>query len=343
MRGKVAIYMYSFVGGGGAKVLIRTANNLRSRGYNVVLVVAEPEGENPLQYENDCEIIYAPAPLRSIGQRILWLSRVKVDAEFAIATFFPTAFSVFLSRVRFRKRIYYIQAYEAEIFSRPMRGLILRPHYYLLARLSYYLPLVQIVNCEGSRAGLSSRRRWRAHQIEPGIDPVIYHPIARSDGILRIGHLGRRLESKGSGDFFAAMKILRDMGESFEICVAYDHWPETSGLEYEVIQPTDERELAHFYGSCDIVVSTTWIKGFGYPPLEAMACGSVSFATPMDFGAPYVDHIPIRPRDPQSIVQAFFWFKENPDKVSTIKFAGMQTAKTFYWANITEKWLPILR
>lgn len=339
---KIAIYMYALDPSGGVKVLFRTANNLKRAGYEVVFYVAEPAGTHPMQFDNACEIMYAPHAFTSIFQRIRWLRQVKSDADIAIATFFATAFSVWLSSNRFRKRLYYIQAYEPKFFTVRLITIIRRIHYYILARLSYSLPLVQIVNCEGSKQGLHASQKKKAFQIEPGIDPAVYFPKTDKKERLVIGHISRKEHRKGSMDFFKAMHLLRQSGEDFDICIAYDFWPETLGLEYQVVKPANEMELADFYRSCDIVVSTVWDKGFGYPPLESMACGAVCFGTPMDFGTPYVDFVPIQAQNPQSIVDAFHWYKNHIDAVPAMKDAGLKTASSYYWSHLTQRWVSII-
>lgn len=338
---KIVFYLYALDPSGGVKVIIRTANHLKKAGYDVTLLVAEPENTHPLHYENDCRIIYSNKKFHSILSKITWLSQQKIDADFAIATFFATAFAVYFSKNNFKKRLYYIQAYEPAFFSVRLLTIIRRFHYYLLARLSYFLPLIQIANCEGSTQGIPSHKRNKVIFIEPGIDPSIYKTKERNNTTIRIGHISRKEHRKGSKDFFDAIQLMQAKGYAFDIYIAFDQWKQTHGLKYERVFPSNELELATFYQSCDIVVSTVWDKGFGYPPLESMACGAICVGTPMDFGTPMLDFVPIMPHQPQSIVEAIHWCVDNRDKWDAMKAAALKTSSLYHWDVLTQRWIHI--
>ena len=337
--------MFSLAPSGGVKNLILLGNQLRERGYEVVFYVAEAEGEFPLQYANECELVYAPPARRGVFKRIYWLSRVDSDAAVAIATFYPTAFAVWLNKSPFRKRVYYIQAYEVLFYRWPMLRVIRRANLMLLAQLSYFLPLDQVVNCKGSALGIFPRsRRNRAVEIPQGINLDIYKPESREQKRVRIGHLSRPAKWKGSAEVFQAMRVLREeIGADFDLVIAYDLCPDTCGLEYEVHKPETEQELANFYSSCDIVISSGYGQGTGYPFLESRASGAICFATDSEGGTPYVDYIPIKRGDVQSIVDAFIWYRGNPEKIPAMIQAGLKTVSAYGWDEVMQGWVEVVK
>lgn len=342
MSKKVTILLYSLVPTGGLKVLFKVGNKLKERGYDVSFYVAENIADHPLQYENDCEIISANETVPyQLFPRLAYLMNAKIDADIIIATYFPTAVAAYFNPNIKGKLWYYVQADETHFFSFRLITLVRRFHYYLLAHLSYIVPINKIVNCKGSKASLSKKQSYP--EIPPGFEPSIYYPQrTEKNKVLKIGHISRVERRKGSEEFFLAMKMLREQGVEFELLIAYDFCKETAGLNYSSVKPKSEIELAAFYSSCDIVVSTVWEKGFAYPPLESMACGAISIATPIDYGKEWHDHIPIPVNNPAAIKDAVLWIIHNPNEAETIRQNGLETSKNYTWDFITDKWINVI-
>lgn len=341
MPKKVVFLLYSKLPTGGLKVLFKVGNGLLQRGYDVVFEVSEYADDFKLEYENHCEVIHSPKPIPlRLFTRIAYLLRLKTNADCYIATYFPTAVAGYFNRGIRDKLIYYVQADETHFFSFRWQTFLRRFHYFALSHLSYVLPIRKVVNCEGSKASLNKNESYPV--IPPGFDPNVYHPVERKSSKLRIGHISRNEVRKGSIEFFKAMEMLRSGGLDFELVIAYNKCQKTLGLEYEVIMPSNENELASFYASCDIVVSTVWEKGFAYPPLETMACGALSLSTPIDYGEPWFDHIPIEVNNPDSIAEAVRWVVGHPEKAREIRENGLRTSKDFHWDRIIDMWEKVI-
>lgn len=336
---KIAFLLYGLTQNGGNKVLFRVGNLLQHRGHDVCYHVAETERELP--YPSSCRFVFAQHHYPNAIGRVRWLARVVLNADIAIATSHPTSFALVWNRSLLTRRLYYVQAYEPDFYSDSPRHLLTRWPMMLAAGASYLLPLEKIVNCEGSRRGLVWKDRKTAPELPPGIDLSLYRPAPRPEGELVVGHISRHEPWKGSDHFFRAMVRLRELGYQFRVRVAYDLWPETYGLEYNVARPKDESELAQYYSGLDVLVSTVKQKGFGYPPLEAMACGALCLSTPMDFGSPMVDHIPILANSSASIVQAMRKVFAPGDRNSFIT-AGLKTAANYDWEKLGDHWCQLL-
>jgi hypothetical protein len=71
-----------------------------------------------------------------------------------------------------------------------------------------------------------------------------------------------------------------------------------------------------------------------------MACGALCVSTPMDFGRPWVDHLPIIANSARSIVSAI----EKSDTIERGAYiqAGLKTAAAFDWKLIGERWNSVL-
>ena len=336
---RVAFLLYGVPQNGGTKVVFRVGDLLQKRGYEVVYYVASPRGELP--FPSDCEFVFAPRYYPNAIGRVAWLSRIPIKADTAVATFHPTAVALHCNPTAPKRKLYYVQAYEPEFYSDSMLHFAKRWPMLMMAGASYLLPLHPIVNCDGSRKGLPFKSRNTAAEIPPGIDLALYRPRPHANATLVVGHISRREEWKGSDYFFRAMKKMRMGGHEFSLRIAYDLWPETHGLEYERVTPRNETELAEYYASVDVLVSSVTQRGFGYPPLEAMATGALCVSTPMDFGKPWVDHIPILAKSSDSIVHAMkevFGLKDRQNFVE----AGLQTAAAYDWSRIADRWCEVL-
>lgn len=335
---KVAFLLYGIPQNGGTKVLFRVGNYLQNIGHRVTYYVPGPKRELPFPSEGN--FVFADAYHPNAIGRMRWLSQVTIDADAAIATFHTTAFALHWNRSNVARKLYYVQAYEPEFYSDSMSHFLRRWPMMLMAGASYLLPLEKVVNCQGSRKGLIWRERSLARELPPGIDLDVYCPAKKKNGVLTIGHISRREWWKGSDHFFQAMATLRSQGLQLRVRVAYDLWPETHGLEYESVHPKTEVELAGFYSGLDVLVSTVCQKGFGYPPLEAMACGALCLSTPMDFGRPWIDHLPIVANSPKSIVGAVRKL-ERIDHGAMLE-AGYETAAAYDWKIVGARWHAML-
>ena len=336
---KIAFLCYGLQQNGGNKVLFRVGNLLRRRGYEVCYYVAETERELP--FPSSCRFVFAQHHYPNAIGRVQWLATVPIDADVAIATSHPTSFGLVWNRSLLTRRLYYVQAYEPDFYSDSARHLLTRWPMMLAAAASYLLPVEKIVNCEGSRRGLGWRDRKLAPELPPGIDISLYRPVPKPKGEIVIGHISRSEPWKGSDHFFRAMVRLRELGHHFRVRVAYDLWPDTHGLEYETVRPGGEPELARYYSGLDVLVSTVKQKGFGYPPLEAMACGALCLSTPIDFGTPMVDHVPILADSSTSIVQAMERIFRGGD-CDCLTAAGLKTAADYDWEKLGERWCKLL-
>lgn len=336
---KVAFLLYGLVQNGGTKVIFRVGDLLQQRGHEVTMVVAcPPQG---LPFPSNCRFVHSPRFYPNAIGRVQWLSRVAIEADIAFATAHQTALALQCNRSAIERKMYYVQAYEPDFYSDSVTHLASRWPMMLMAGASYLLPLRKIVNCDGSRRGLQWRERLNAAELPPGIDLSLYRPKPKANARPVIGHISRSEHWKGSDHFFRAMVRLRELGYEFDVRVAYDLWPNTYGLQYETAHPRCEAELAEYYRNLDALISTVTQKGFGYPPLEAMASGAICLSTPIDFGRPMIDHIPILAHSTASIVRGAESFFAGHNRGRMLQ-AGLETAQTYSWELLAQRWCAVL-
>lgn len=337
---KILIPMAAFGTAGGARVLSQLANAWIDAGHEVDMLVprtaghpyfptrarilrtdirgavkvkAEPEGpERPGLHNN----FALRAGLARIGGRY----------DVVLANHNLTAWAVALASVPRHARFYYIQAYEPTFCIDPFA-----PGRYALARLSYNLPLTQIVNAP-SYPGLEDRP-----VISCGIDLSVFHrredPVRfRQDTPIVLGTIGRTEPWKGTRYVLEAFEQLHARDPRYRLRVAFGNLPEGwSHSAADVVMPRGDVELAAFYRSVDIMVAGTYGLNDSphYPVLEAMASGVPAVSTgyrPADESNSWL----YPARDTAELVNVIAGIEHDPDLHEKIDRART-AAEAFGW------------
>jgi glycosyltransferase involved in cell wall biosynthesis len=102
-------------------------------------------------------------------------------------------------------------------------------------------------------------------------------------------------------------------------------------------------DLVDFYNAAELFVFPSLYEGFGFPPLEAMACGLPVAASGVGAleevlgeGAAFFD-----PRDSGSIAATIRGLLENEGRRETLRQAGLAHAKAYSWETTARKTLSV--
>lgn len=198
------------------------------------------------------------------------LAKIGSDYDVVLANHNLTAWMTVLAGVPRRARFYYIQAYEPDFCLDP-----LAPGRYALARMSYRLPLTQIVNAPSYR-GLGNRP-----VVSCGINLNIFRLRSRpvefsADQPILLGTIGRIEPWKGTRYVLEAFERLHARNPRYRLRIAFGNVPDGwSHPAAEIVMPDGDAALAAFYRSLDILVAGTYGQNDSphYPVLEAMASG----------------------------------------------------------------------
>lgn len=119
--------------------------------------------------------------------------------------------------------------------------------------------------------------------VYPGIDTKKFHPhLSKKGQIKKVLYLGGLVERKGISETVLAFAQVVKKRTDVRLQIGGGHVPETVRQlikKHQIEQYVDflgfvdESELAHLYSSADVFVYPSKYEGFGYTPLEAMACG----------------------------------------------------------------------
>lgn len=109
--------------------------------------------------------------------------------------------------------------------------------------------------------------------------------------------------------------------------------------------PLDSQALVRLYNAADVLVVASLIEGFGWPPLEAMACGLPavvsnrgSLPEVCGHAAEYVD-----PRSPASIAAAVRRLLDDGARREELRARGLRRAQDFTWERTAARMLELFR
>ena len=228
----IVIPTFGFGRQGGFRVLSKLGTEWVRAGHRVRILV--PSTSEPPYFPTEAEVVsyeaaggggpgWWPAssvaavvrPMRTLSRA---LSAHAAGADLVLANQNQTAWSVAAAGLRGR-RGYYVQAYEPEFYDAlSRRG---RAVSWTIARVSYALPLQQVVNSPvyldypGIRA-----ERW----VPPGVDFALFQPLPRPRpaGPPVVGCIGRRERWKGTADVVEAYRRLRASRPDLRLRVAFE-------------------------------------------------------------------------------------------------------------------------
>lgn len=356
---KILIPIIGFGRAGGYRVLSELANHWIRAGHHVAFLV--DQRTEPPYFPTCAEIMYFDAAGSVSGEcrgkssfkksgnsfgiylgMLRSLNKIAADFDVVLANHSLTAIPVSLARVGRAKRFYYIQAYEPEYYELEKGGksTVLK----WLSALSYRLPLEQIANAP-IYIGYKSIRAtcW----IPPGLDGECFYrrsdePYSSPDGEVKIGIIGRSEPSKGIVYALHAFDQLEKTQKNYSLKVAFGNLPENwSHSRAEVVVPRNDKELAEFYRSVDVLIAPGIVQlgACHYPVIEAMACGTPVITTgyaPADEKNSWL--VPIK--DSSSIVDKLKILERMPAaERKAILDNAAHAVEPFMWMHVSRQFL----
>jgi glycosyltransferase involved in cell wall biosynthesis len=272
----------------------------------------------------------------------MWKAIKKMNCssnDVLLATQSITFYPVFFSRIKVNKS-YYIQADEAEYykFERGVKFLI----WFLLARLTYSLPMKKIVN---AKIYTNYKYIKTNFVINPGIDLNIFNTQARKtiNPKIRIGAIGRIEAHKGTTYILDAFtKMQNDPTLEFHIAFGDNKWIKQIP-KVKIFNPNSEEELALFYQTIDILIAVPIVQlgAFHFPVVEAMACGCSVITTgyePADAFNSWL--VPIK--DSRAIIEAIYLIRSNVAESLAKKTKAHTDIKKYDWETNAMKMLSYM-
>jgi glycosyltransferase involved in cell wall biosynthesis len=222
-----------------------------------------------------------------------------------------------------------------------------------------------IVNSNSTAADV--RRFYRVgdipiHVVYPGYDAELFRPpdpkaIARAKSlyqldnfVLSVGETRPYKNIRRLIEAFASVRIpelqLAIVGKSSKMDPGLVNLPNEHGVKHQVkfLGYVPDADLVALYGGARAFVFPSLYEGFGFPALEAMACGcpvvaSTAASIPEVCGddAQYVD-----PASVESIAQGIRRVVSDPALQSMLREQGLRRAASFSYEGAAERVLEIL-
>ncbi|MCX7832908.1 MAG: glycosyltransferase family 4 protein [Ignavibacteria bacterium] len=287
----------SWVKAGGFRIIIEYANRLQSKGYDVKLYY--PKNGYDF-YKGQFKPIYkVKRRLRIILKKEkkyeydIFNNQVEVlavkkindknirDADFTIATAWPTAYDVVKLNFKKGKKIYFIQDYE--IFNSNIK----------LVDLSYKLPINKITICNFLRDFLYNKFSMESEVILNGINYNIFdykYPQKKDDN-LKILFVYYPMDRKNMPLTLEIINRIKNKYHNVEInSFGFNKDKDLPDFVNFYLDP-DESTIVKLYNQADIFLFTSKFEGFGLPPAEAMACKTAVVTSNVGAIPDYAEHM----------------------------------------------------
>jgi glycosyltransferase involved in cell wall biosynthesis len=380
---KVAFAMYETGLAGGVRAIFEVANRLHERGYNIRIIALGGDHswfkvKVPIHYVNPPRILslgiktykllrHAKARkinasyfdvatlMRKLGLhvdliKVLTEAIIEHGVDVAIATWYPTALSVWLSNVS--KPLYFMQDFhelvqEADgIYGLRLFETTLRLPFHFLANSTYTRNII-----------LNYNKEAKVTATGVGVDLNTFHPrrirIIDSNGKPIVMAIIRDQRYKGGNVAIRALNLINRKQPIHAILVgdgrAIDKLfkevkPE---FRYTIFSNVDDETLAKLYSSSDVFIFTSYKEGFGLPPLEAMAGGTAVVTTDCggirDYAVDGYNSLIVPPGDPAAIAETVIKILNNQRLRDKLIQNGLETAKQWTWDKVTDKFEEAIR
>lgn len=335
---KVVIPVSSMETGGGCRILAEIANALVSRGYETEMVLPD---WSPVAYRVD-------APIR----RVPVLKKENIPyGDIVLPNFYVTFQPAFAAWPNQCVRL--CQGFEPAWLKGAERD---------FALLTYRKEVPVVSMSQWLDDQVYRYTGQRSVVVNEGVDPQHFHPGRKEDPpspkrakvILYIARDPKAgYELKGYRDFVMSMQLLKRIykGDFTVHMICTERILPLPGIPHKTFRPADDEEMAELYRSADVFVSTSWVEGFGLPPLEAMACGTPVVTTDsggvMDFCTHLDSAYVVPPKNPRAIAEGIYSVLSHPKLARRLVQGGEKRAarltKSIFKQNIVDALEEIYR
>lgn len=350
---KVSFLLISLERSGGVRVTVEIANQLAKLNHDCRLVVCSDDNF-PFPVHNNVQIVRArrhnnQGKLSAFTKLFSLAKAVPSDSDVIVASYYLTAYSAVLSRIfaRNARLFYVVQGYEPNYF-RQENG---RSNYvsYLLARLSYFLPLRKTAISHWLSNILASKGHCNVPVINNGIDAEIFTPddATKTSTEVVIMTIANSRPNRGFYDFCDAISVFRNTRSDFKLLIIGSdrHVAKSLNVPYDFLTPRCDDQLVDAYRSSTIYVTCSHEEGFGLTPLEAMACGTSVVCTDSgglrDYAQDGINCLMVPVRDISRIANAITRLLDDHDLRNKLATQGRCTALEFSWTVIGKQYETI--
>jgi glycosyltransferase involved in cell wall biosynthesis len=190
----------------------------------------------------------------------------------------------------------------------------------------------------------------KIHVVYLGIDTDTYYPMNKLCCKLKFNfsrnkkHILIVSSNEPWKNMKLANEIINELGDTYQfVKIGYGdklNNPKVINLGY-----VSEENMPILYNACDLFLHTSLYEGFGFPILEAMACGipiisSDSSSLPeVVKNAGYL----LDPNDKDEFVSIIKFVLENKQMIEGLSILGIRNAKTFSWQKTAKETIEVYK
>ncbi len=281
MNPNVFMLLPSLHTSGGLNVALRHCCLLQDAGFDVCLVDDSGETKDAtFEFEGHSFLVIPASSSRNKDVKILLRGRIDI----AIATMWTTV-SLFDKYANIAKRMYLVQGFETKFYEppTPLRS---------LANATYSRQDVDYLTIsKWCKSWLAERFEKQADYVPNGIDRDLFYFAERSN------YQGRKIRILIEGD---SGSYYKNIDEAFRVVdqldpdvyeiwyVSYSGEPKSTYRVDRFFHELTQEQMADLYRECDILLKTSILESFAYPPLEMMSTGGFVVAILNDGNAEYL-------------------------------------------------------
>jgi glycosyltransferase involved in cell wall biosynthesis len=321
---------------GGTRIALQYCEELSNLNYNVVLITKKDINQNIFPIPHGISIKYVNVKFyKYFGYISYFFSFYKAfnKNDILVATSWQAYFITLFNLHPFDKTLLLIQHDDDIILSNKYS--LKR----LLFRIVYNLPIQKISVSEWLSIHLKKKYNINTFPISNGINIGNHSEInllsqKKENSYFDVMTIARSVKWKGFADFVAAIEIANKHIPNLRmIIVSSENITINLNLPYLYFKPINDDELNLLYSNSDCFVFSSWIEGFGLPPLEAMANGTPVITTRcggvLDFAKDRINCLLVDVKCPQQIAQAILELKENIELKNNLIQNGYLTTNEF--------------
>ena len=260
----IAFFLPSIEISGGIYVILKHASILKDEGWDVDLILPSIELDLFEFQDHKFNII-------SLSNEIL-----ATQYDIIVATLYLTVYNI-LNYFRTKKHLYLVQGYETDFntFGDGFRS---------IAEKTYSMPF----NIEYATVSkwcenwLWKKYGKKAKYAPNGIDFDDFISYKRNLKKKKIRILIEGDSSSYYKNIDESFKIIEKLNkDKFEIWyLSYNGKPKEWYKYDKFLNKIPHENVMHIYEDCDILLKSSWLESFSYPPLEMMATGGYSIVVP---------------------------------------------------------------
>ena len=257
---------------GGVKVALIHASFLQDQGWDVDLLIPETK-KNLFDFQEH-------------QFNVIGLNNAKVEAQYDIlvATLYTTLYTV-INYSKVKRRLYLVQSYETDFFS---YGEIFRT----TAEKTYNVPfgVEYITISKWCKAWLWEKYKKKSRYAPNGVYYNEFMKYKRNLNKTKIRILIEGDNSSKYKNIDESFKIVENLDKNkYEIWyMSYNAKPKNWYRVDKFLNKVDFEKVGKIYEQCDILIKSSLLDSFSFPPLEMMATGGYSIVTPTGGNVEYL-------------------------------------------------------